>query len=213
MKITNLPIDQQSALLIVDMQYDFLPGGALPVKHGDEIISPIIEFAHEFYEKGGSIIFTQDWHPKGHYSFASAHPGRSPGDPINTPGLGPILWPDHCVQGTVGAEIHPDMPLNLATAIIRKGFHLTIDSYSAFLENDKKTKTGLAGYLQDLQIQKVFVCGLALDYCCFYTAMDAKSAGFEVYFLSTLTQGIDEPSNNVQHAFEELETANVQIIS
>lgn len=206
-------IDGHSALLVIDMQHDFLPGGALPVTDGDQIIPKIAEFISEFHNKHGKIIFTQDWHTRGHFSFASAHEGKNPGDPIEGPGLGPILWPDHCVQGTFGAEIHSDLPVDKAVAIIRKGYNQKIDSYSAFLENDHKTHTGLTGFLRDLGITTVYICGLALDYCCFFSAVDAKSAGFDVYFLQDLTKGIDQPEGNISHSLEKMKSVGIHIIS
>ncbi len=213
MKFDSLPIDNHSVLLIVDMQYDFLPKGALPVPSGDEIIVPIANFAEYFAAKDGKIIFTQDWHPEGHLSFASAHPNSSPGDPIEAPGLGPILWPDHCIQDSHGAQIHDKLPLRLAVAILRKGYHPTIDSYSTFLENDHKTPTGLTGLLQNLNISKVFICGLALDYCCYYSAVDARNEGFDVYFLSFLSRGIDQPENNIEHALLSMKGKGIHIIT
>ncbi len=204
-------ISEDTALIVVDMQNDFLPGGSLPVAGGDQIISPINELSNKFYDAGAPVIFTQDWHPRGHYSFASSHPGKNPGDPIQEEGLGPILWPDHCVQNSLGAEINEKMQTEYAKAIIRKGYHLKIDSYSAFFDNDKKTKTGLAGYLRDLSIRTVVICGLALDYCCYYTAMDARSEGFELIFLKDLTRGIDQPVDNVQKALISMGNAGIII--
>jgi len=208
----DLSIDNRSALLVVDMQHDFLPGGALPVSDGDALLEPIAAYIQHFVKNEGRVLFSQDWHPKGHHSFASTHPGKNPGDPIDTPGLGPILWPDHCIQNTPGAKIHPDLPVHLGMAIIRKGYHLTIDSYSAFLENDHITKTGLAGLLRDLDVEKLFVCGLALDYCCYYSAIDAKEFGFDVYFLKSLTRGIDLPPGNIAQALETMENRGIHLV-
>ena len=212
MNLTDISINSESALLIVDMQNDFLPGGSLAVPEGDQIIEDINELAEKFHNNQGKIIFTQDWHPQGHHSFASIHKGKNPGDPIETPGIGPILWLDHCVQNSFGAEINDRMRTEFATAILRKGYREKIDSYSAFLENDKKTKTGLAGLLHELGIKKVCVCGLALDYCCFYTALDAKSEGFEVQFLQNLTKGIDQPANNIQNSLNKMTEEGIVII-
>ncbi len=182
------------ALIVVDVQNDFIPGGALPVADGDKIISGINNLTKKKFEMW-KIVFTQDWHPKGHMSFASSH-GKNPFDPIDTPGLGPVLWPDHCVQGSFGAEFHKDLNTNQAHLIIRKGYNRNIDSYSAFLENDKKTETGLAGFLDTSGVKKVYVCGLALDYCVYYTALDAKAKGFEVVVLTDLTKWIAEDTKN-----------------
>ncbi|MHA1730045.1 MAG: isochorismatase family protein, partial [Promethearchaeota archaeon] len=159
------------------------------------------------------VIFTQDWHPPKHGSFASSYPKKSPGDPIMKEGLGPILWPDHCIQNTDGAKIAKNIRLNYGICIVRKGFHQNIDSYSAFYENDKKTKTGLSGFLNDQKVKSVFICGLALDYCCYYTAMDAKKEGFKVYFIEDLTKGIDQPENNINNALNAMKKAQISIIS
>jgi nicotinamidase/pyrazinamidase len=166
MKITT-----DSVLIVVDIQNDFLPGGSLAVPEGDQILEGINALSFKFYNQSARVVFTQDWHPKLHGSFASAHPGTKPGDPIKDFGLGPILWPDHCVQNTIGAELSSKIDTRFGIAVVRKGYHQNIDSYSTFFENDKTTKTGLAGMLKDLGIKKVFLCGLALDYCVFYSAM------------------------------------------
>lgn len=213
MEKVNLEINTKCALLIVDIQNDFLPGGALAVADGDKIINDINILAENFYDKKCRIVFTQDWHPKGHGSFASAHPGKKPGDPINTDGLGPVLWPDHCVQNTKGAEISEKIETKYGICTIRKGYHKEIDSYSAFFENDKKTKTGLGGFLKELGIEKVFICGLALDYCCFYSAIDATSEGFQVFFLKDLMKGIDIPENNIENSINKMKEAGISIIS
>jgi len=189
----GIQINQDDALIIVDMQYDFMPGGALPVKEGDQIIDGINNLAVKFNTTHNIVVLTQDWHPQDHLSFASNHPGKSPGDEYQTEAIGPVLWPDHCVQGSKGAEFHKKLDKNLAHVIIRKGYNPHIDSYSGFIENDKKSETGLAGYLKSLNIKRIFVCGLALDYCCFSTTIDGVDFGFEVYFLIDLTKGIDLP--------------------
>ncbi|TFG18099.1 MAG: bifunctional nicotinamidase/pyrazinamidase [Promethearchaeota archaeon] len=197
-----MELSKEDGLVIVDMQYDFMPGGALAVEEGDHIIQGINTVAKKFHNKSASIILTQDWHPKNHLSFASNHPGKKPGDEYQTETIGPILWPDHCVPGTKGAEFHKDLQTVLAHAIIRKGYNPKIDSYSGFLENDKKSETGLAGLLRSLKIKKIFICGLALDYCCFWTAMDGLDFGFKVYLLADLTKGIDDPPGNVVKSLE-----------
>ncbi len=196
----NVVITKKDALIIVDVQNDFIPGGALAVEGGNLIIPGINRVSQQFNENGGIVVLTQDWHPKSHLSFASNHPDKEPGDRYQTGAIGPVLWPDHCVQGTQGAEFHKDLNKNVVKAIIRKGMNPDIDSYSAFKENDRKTDTGLTGYLNTLKINRVFVCGLALDYCCFYTAVDGRKAGFEVVFLLDLTKGIDIPENNVENS-------------
>jgi nicotinamidase/pyrazinamidase len=208
-----IDIKRRSALLVIDMQNDFLPGGALAVAEGDQIIDGINELARKFYNKDRIVIFSQDWHPENHASFASSHEGKNPGDPIEgIPGIGPVLWPDHCVQNTSGAEINERLETKYGIAIVQKGTNPKIDSYSAFFENDKRTKTGLSDLLHEKRIKNVYVCGLALDYCCFYSAMDAKSEGFNVYFIKNLTKGIDIPENNIQKSLETMSNAEIEII-
>ncbi len=207
--IPEIKISKEDALIIVDMQNDFIPGGALPVEGGDQIVVPINELGEKFKKEKGIIVFTQDWHPKNHLSFASNHPGKKPGDEFQDGAIGPILWPDHCLQGTLGAEFHETLDKTLAHAIIRKGYNPKVDSYSGFLENDKKTETGLAGYLKSLKIKRIFVCGLALDYCCYFTAMDGVSFGFDVVFLIDLTRGIDQPENNISNALEAMSSRGI----
>ncbi len=201
---SNLIIKSNDALLIVDMQNDFIPGGSLPVKDGDQIVDGINSIAELFRKNKASIILTQDWHPEEHLSFASNHPGMHSGDIYQTEAIGPVLWPDHCVQNTLGSEFHKDLKKEYAHAIIRKGYHPDIDSYSGFIENDKKSETGLAGYLKSLKIKRIFICGLALDYCCFSTAMDGVDFDFKVYFIVDLTKGIDLPAGNISNALESM---------
>lgn len=210
MQIEDVPlagfvkIDNKDALLVIDMQNDFLPNGALPVADGDKIIDGINDLANKFHQNENPVIFTQDWHPKDHHSFASAHPGKNPYDLFETPGIGPVLWPDHCVQGTHGANFASQLRTVEATLILRKGFHKTIDSYSAFLENDKKTETGLRTYLEAIGINRIFVCGLALDYCVFYSAIDARNFGFDVVYVLDLTKPINSPENSVSKALQKM---------
>lgn len=175
------------ALIIVDIQYDFLPGGALPVTQGDTVI-PVINHIQEDYDL---VVATQDWHPAGHHSFASAHPGRTPFETIDLAGLEQVLWPDHCVQGTAGADISDQLDTNRIEAIFRKGTEPTIDSYSGFFDNGRQKRTGLAGYLQDRGVTAVSICGLAADYCVYFTAMDALQLGFATHILEDAVQAID----------------------
>lgn len=212
MKEEQISINKKSVLIVVDMQNDFLPNGSLAVPESDKIIDGINNCANLFREKG-YVIFSQDWHPKNHGSFASAYSDKKPGDQINSLGLGPILWPDHCVQKTNGAAFHPNMKDEYAIAIIRKGYNPKIDSYSVFYENDKKTSTGLTGLLKGLKIENVFICGVATDYCCFFSAMDAKKEGFNTYFILDLTKGIDFPKGNLDKTVESMKNANIHIIS
>ncbi|HHO76613.1 MAG TPA: bifunctional nicotinamidase/pyrazinamidase [Deltaproteobacteria bacterium] len=206
-------IGKDDALLVVDIQNDFMPAGALPVAQGDMIVRGINAVMKLFNRCGASVVLTQDWHPQGHHSFASAHEGKAPYDPYDAPGLGPVLWPDHCVQGTHGADFHPELDTDMAHAAIRKGYHLLIDSYSGFFENDMKTQTGLEGYLRTRGVRRVFVCGLALDYCVYYTASDAMKTGFEVYIVMDLTRAAGSPGDSISTAIETLASAGVRFVN
>lgn len=183
--------DKQSktdhALIIVDIQNDFLPGGSLAVPHGDEIIPIINELQNEF----DLIILTQDWHPVGHHSFASSHQSKNPFETVRLIGEEQTLWPDHCIQGTKGAEFSPLLETSKASLIIRKGMNPLIDSYSGFFDNGKLNSTGLAGYLIEKGVKKISICGLAEDFCVYYTAMDALELGFEVEIIKNATKAID----------------------
>ena len=209
----NITINSNDSLLIIDMQYDFMPGGALPVEEGDQIIEEINSVAEIFKSNNGIIVLTQDWHPKNHKSFASSYPGKNPGDEFQSEGIGPILWPDHCVQGTQGAKFHEKLKTDLANVIIRKGYNIDVDSYSGFIENDKKSETGLAGLLKSLSLKRIFICGLALDYCCYFTAIDGINFGFEVYFLVNLTKGIDLPPGNISSSLENMRNKGIKFVA
>ena len=178
---------EHDCLIVVDVQNDFCPGGALAVPDGDAVV-PVINrlmgrFAH--------CVLTQDWHPQGHQSFASAHPGREPFQTIEAPYGEQTLWPDHCVQGSHGAEFHPALQTDRAGLILRKGFRPQIDSYSAFYENDRKTTTGLAGYLRERGFTRLFLAGLATDFCVRYSAEDARREGFEIVVIEDACRAID----------------------
>ena len=175
-----------SALIIIDIQNDFYTGGALAVKDGEKIIKCINDAQKEFE----TIILTQDWHPQEHSSFASNH-GAQPYTNIEMEYGSQILWPDHCVQGSTGANFHRDLNTNKSDLILRKGSNPKIDSYSAFFENDKNTTTGLEGYLIKKDIKRLYLCGLAFDYCVFYSALDGANLGFEVFVFKDLTKAID----------------------
>jgi nicotinamidase/pyrazinamidase len=174
-------------LIVVDVQRDFCPGGALAVPGGDDIVPLVNRLARRF----AHVILTQDWHPPGHSSFASAHPGHQPFETIEVEYGPQTLWPDHCVQGSDGAAFHPALDIPRVELVIRKGYHATIDSYSAFRENDRKTPTGLAGYLRERGFERVTLCGLATDYCVLYSAIDARAAGFETTVVLEASRGID----------------------
>lgn len=177
-----------TALLVIDVQNDFLPGGALAVPDGDAVITPINQLAEQY----DHVILTQDWHPAGHMSFASSHPGKAAFETIGLPdGRVQVLWPDHCVQGTSGAALATRLEIPKAELIIRKGFRRHIDSYSAFAEADGVTPTGLAGYLRERGLSRVVIVGLALDFCVSWSACDARKIGFETVVLEAATRAID----------------------
>ena len=202
-----------TALLVVDVQPDFLPGGALAVADGDAVLAPLGRLMAS--RRFGLQVATQDWHPSGHVSFASAHPGKRPLDVIDLHGHDQVLWPDHCVQGTPGAELHPDLPWEHVAAVIRKGADPLCDSYSGFRNNwnpdGARPPTGLAGYLRERGVQGVCLCGLARDYCVRWSAEDAVAAGFEVSILWDLTRSVD-PSGDVALR-EALEAQGVEIVA
>jgi nicotinamidase/pyrazinamidase len=174
-------------LLVVDVQKDFCPGGRLAVPHGDEVVPIVNRLAAKFT----NVVLTQDWHPAGHLSFASSHPGKQPYQTIEVAYGLQVLWPDHCVQGTEGAEFRGDLQIPHAALVIRKGFRRAIDSYSAFYENDRATATGLAGYLRERGLRRAFLAGLAFDFCVRYSAEDAHREGFEAIVIEDACRGID----------------------
>jgi nicotinamidase/pyrazinamidase len=179
--------DSQSALIVVDVQNCFVTGGTLPVKQGEDVV-PVINRLAKAFE---NVVITQDWHTKGHASFASAHSGKKPFETTRLSYGMQVLWPDHCVQGTADAALHKDLDIPQAQLIVRKGYHPKVDSYSAFEEADRKTPTGLGGYLKQRGIKRVFVTGLATDFCVAWTAMDARKLGFETYVIEDATRAID----------------------
>ncbi|WP_180180783.1 MULTISPECIES: bifunctional nicotinamidase/pyrazinamidase [Acinetobacter] len=195
------------ALLVVDVQRGFTPGGNLAVANADQIIPNINLLGQHFKH----IILTQDWHPDNHISFADNHPGKAAYDSIQLDYGSQVLWPKHCVQGTLDAELHPDLNLPQAQLIIRKGFHSQIDSYSAFMEADQKTPTGLAGYLRERGIDTVFVVGIATDFCVAWTAIDACKLGFKTYVIADATKGIDL-NGSLQHAWQDMLSHGVKRI-
>lgn len=175
------------ALIVIDVQNDFCPGGALAVAGGDEIVPAINSMLSDFQVK----IFTQDWHPAGHSSFASSHGGKEPFQTTEMPYGTQVLWPDHCIQGSTGAAFHADLQTDAADMIIRKGFRPQIDSYSAFFENDRSTPTGLEGYLRTRGVEKLTLVGLATDFCVAYSAIDGAGLGFDVTVLEQACRSID----------------------
>lgn len=183
----TMQICDQDILLVVDVQRDFCAGGRLAVPRGDEVVPEINRLAKCFQH----VILTQDWHPSDHLSFASNHPGRKPFETIRVEYGDQTLWPAHCVQGTPGAEFHRDLRIDHAELILRKGYRREIDSYSAFRENDRRTPTGLAGYLRERDFGRVVIAGLAFDFCVRYSAEDARSEGFDVVVVENACRGID----------------------
>ncbi|TMJ58219.1 MAG: bifunctional nicotinamidase/pyrazinamidase [Alphaproteobacteria bacterium] len=183
----NTKLGDSDLLLVIDVQNDFCPGGALAVTDGDAVVPVINRLAEGF----GHVALTQDWHPAGHSSFATAHPGSAAFDTISMPYGPQTLWPDHCVQGTAGAAFHPQLDTRRAELVIRKGFRAEIDSYSAFYENDRRTPTGLAGYLRDRGLRRIFLAGLATDYCVYYSALDARRLGFDSIVIEAGCRAID----------------------
>jgi nicotinamidase/pyrazinamidase len=177
----------EDLLLIIDVQNDFCPGGALAVNEGDAVIPMINRLSQRF----DHIALTQDWHPSGHSSFATSHPGSAPFETVAMPYGQQTLWPDHCVQGTAGAAFHPELSTERAELVIRKGFRPEIDSYSAFYENDRRTPTGLAGYLRERGLKRIFLAGLATDYCVYYSAVDARRLGFDAVVIESGCRAID----------------------
>lgn len=180
-------IDKDAVLIVVDVQNDFCPGGALAVPQGDEVVPSINRLARRYRH----VVLTQDWHPRGHQSFASSHPGKRPFETIRLAYGVQILWPDHCIQDSGGAALHADLHIPHAGLVLRKGFRPDIDSYSAFYENDHKTPTGLSGYLRERGLQRVIVAGLAFDFCVRYSAEDARREGFDVTVVEDACRGID----------------------
>lgn len=180
-------VHDQDILLVVDIQNDFCPGGGLAVPHGDEVV-PVINRLSDCFRH---VVLTQDWHPSDHFSFASAHPGYKPYDTMEVSYGSQILWPDHCVQGTPGANLRNDLWIPKAELVLRKGYHREIDSYSVFFENDRKTPTGLAGYLRERGLSRVFIAGLAFDFSVRYSTEDARRLGFDVVVIEDACRGID----------------------
>ena len=193
-------------LLVVDVQNDFCPGGALAVADGDLVVPAINALAQRFEH----VAFTQDWHPEGHLSFASSHAGRAPLETIETDYGKQVLWPDHCIQGTKGAEFHPGLDRRRAELVVRKGFRREIDSYSAFYENDRSTPTGLAGYLRERGFRRLFLAGLATDFCVAWSALDSRKEGFDAVLVEDACRAIDM-DGSLDDALARMKSAGVEI--
>ncbi len=201
-------ITDTDVLLIIDVQNDFCEGGALEVPDGSAVVKPINEVARRFR----NVVITQDWHTPAHSSFASSHSGKEPMETIEMDYGTQILWPDHCIQGTKGAGFHPDLDVTRGQLIIRKGYNRELDSYSAFFENDKKTPTGLAGYLRERGLERCFLAGLAFDVCVRWSAEDARKVGFPAVVLEDLSRGIDMEGSirETRESFKEHEVALIE---
>ena len=197
--------DVNSVLIVVDVQNCFMPGGSLAVKRGDEVVPIINKLAQSFQ----NVVITQDWHHPQHVSFASQHSGKKPFEQIELPYGAQVLWPDHCLQGTEGASLHKDLSIPNAQLVIRKGFRQDVDSYSAFVEADRKTPTGLAAYLKERGIRICFIAGLATDFCVAWTALDARNAGFDATVIEDASRGIDL-NGSLAKAWSEMKAAGVK---
>jgi nicotinamidase/pyrazinamidase len=203
----KISLDRTSVLLVIDVQNCFLPGGSLAVKDGDKVVPIINGLAKKFAD----VVMTQDWHTPGHISFASSHSGKKPFETVDLKYGKQVLWPDHCVQGTDGAGLSKDLAIPHAELILRKGFNKDVDSYSAFTEADGKTTTGLASYLKARKLQRVFIAGLATDFCVAWSALDARKAGFDTYVIEDACRGIDT-QGSLAKAWADMAKAGVKRI-
>ncbi|MES2028143.1 MAG: bifunctional nicotinamidase/pyrazinamidase [Pseudomonadota bacterium] len=203
----KVSLDRTSVLLVIDVQNCFLPGGSLAVKDGDKVVPVINGIARKFAD----VVMTQDWHTPGHISFASSHSGKKPFETLEVKYGKQVLWPDHCVQGTEGAALSRDLAIPHTELILRKGFNKDVDSYSAFTEADGKTTTGLAAYLKARKLQRVFIAGLATDFCVAWSALDARKAGFDVYVIEDACRGIDT-QGSLAKAWADMNKAGVKRI-
>lgn len=201
-------MDDRAALVVIDAQVGFMPGGGLPVNDGDAIVPVVNRIAPRF----ANAVLTQDWHPADHVSFAANHPGRRPFETLRLPYGEQVLWPTHCVQGTRDAALHDDLCVPQAQLIVRKGFHREVDSYSAFVEADRSTTTGLAAYLHARGIVRLFLCGLATDYCVAWSALDARAEGFEVVLVEDACRAIDL-DGSLARAWADLAAAGVERVT
>ncbi|MCA9427920.1 MAG: bifunctional nicotinamidase/pyrazinamidase [Candidatus Omnitrophica bacterium] len=198
-----------NALILVDLQYDFMPGGSLAVPEGDEVLA----VANRLIPHFDRVVATQDWHPADHLSFASQHKDRSVGDLIELDGVEQVVWPDHCVQGTRGAAFHEDLDVDRIRHVVQKGTNREIDSYSGFFDNGHKQATGLAALLEELDVKEVAILGLATDYCVKFTALDAVRLGFATYLIEDGCRGVDLNPGDVVQAIEEMKEAGVKVMT
>ena len=199
----------ERALLVIDVQNDFCPGGSLAVPEGDRVVPVINRLAPRFPK----VVATQDWHPPGHVSFASSHPGARPFQSVELPGAGrQLVWPEHCLAGSRGAELHAALEVAPVSLIVRKGTRVELDSYSAFFENDRRTPTGLGACLRELGCDELYLCGLATDVCVYYSAQDALRLGFAVRLVADACRGIDVPAGSLRERLQELIRDGVRIL-
>ncbi len=204
-----MSVDQRtSALIVVDVQNDFCPGGPLAIDASDGIVPVVNRLMGRF----SRVVATQDWHPKDHVSFASNHPGKAVFDTVAVGKTTQVLWPDHCVQATRGADFHPWLEVRRVGLVLRKGMRTELDSYSGFFENDGKTETGLQHWLSGLGLKRVYVCGLATDYCVRATALDARRLGFETFLVQDACRGVDQPPGGLDRALGEMRAAGVRFV-
>ncbi|HVT45586.1 MAG TPA: bifunctional nicotinamidase/pyrazinamidase [Thermoanaerobaculia bacterium] len=198
----------KNALLIVDVQNDFMPSGALPTRKGDEVV-PIVNRLQPRFDL---VVATQDWHPQNHGSFATNHPGKSPGEIIDLDGLEQVLWPDHCVQGSEGAKLHPDLDISRIHKVVRKGTDPAIDSYSAFFDNGQRKSTGLEDFLRDEGVTDLYIAGLATDYCVLWSARDAVRLGFRTHVISDACRGVELRDGDIERAFDEMRASGIDVL-
>lgn len=201
-------VDSKSALLVIDVQNDFCPGGQLAVEEGHKVV-PVINRIMGFF---GLVAATQDWHSADHLSFAANHSGKNVFDTVEVCGIDQVLWPEHCIAGTRGAQFHPDLNSAAFDLILRKGRQKELDSYSAFLENDHRTATGLEFYLKGLEVGRLFLCGIATDVCVYYSALDGVALGFEVFLIEDGCRGIDTPPGTFKERIDKMITEGVKMI-
>ena len=203
------PDIKRAALVVVDIQNDFCEGGALAVSGGSEIV-PVVNALGSRFER---VVLTQDWHPRGHVSFASSWPGRTPGEIVAVGGIDQALWPDHCIQGTAGAAFHPSLESDKAVLVLRKGYRSGLDSYSCFFENDRSTSTGLEGWLRSAGISELFFTGIATDYCVLYSVLDALRLGFSSTLVEDAVRGVGAPVGSIPAAFDAMRHEGATFIS
>lgn len=202
------PNSEKCVLVVVDLQNDFCRGGALAVEGGDQVVAPI----NAIFPRFERVVLTQDWHPRGHVSFASSWPGKEIYESVEAEGIAQTLWPDHCLQGSSGADFHPGLRTERASIIVRKGFRPRLDSYSCFFENDRRTPTGLDGWLRGLGLSELYFAGLATDFCVLYSVLDALRLGYKVAVVADAVRGVDPPPGGARRAMDEMRSRGAAFI-